>query len=271
MTFKLRLTPAAAAALLLVACGSGSNTSAPIALNPSSGVAVDGYLSFAKITCDTNENGAVDTGEPSVYTLASGQFTFADGCTHGLLASGGKNADTGLLFVGILRAPAGAKVVTPLTTLMSAGMTQAQINTTLGLPAGTNLLTTDPAEAKNGVLTDPVLLRKTLAVQQLLQKVTETFSTLAGATGSAAVQPIYSEVAAAFAAALTSGAKLNLSDTRVDDAVVQSLIKAAAIKVAASGLVMPEVKAAVASVNPTVLAGVISGAYWQRMLPVSRR
>ncbi len=260
MKYKLRLTPAAAAALFLVACGSGSNTSAPVALNPSSGVAVDGYLSFAKITCDTNENGAVDTGEPSVYTLASGQFTFADGCTHGLLASGGKNADTGLLFVGILRAPAGAKVVTPLTTLMSAGLSQAQINATLGLPAGTNLLTTDPAEVKNGVLTDPVLLRKTLAVQQLLQKVTETFTSLAGAAGSAAIQPIYSEVAIAFAAALASGAKLNLSDTRVDDAVVQSLVKAAAAKVAGSGLVMPEVKAAVASINSTALAGVISGA-----------
>ena len=260
MAFKLRLTPAAAATLLLVACGGGSNSTQAPTFKPSGGVAVDGYLSFAKIVCDTNENGVADAGETAVFTLANGSFVFPEGCSSSLIASGGKNADTGLLFSGLLRAPAGATVVSPLTSLMAAGMSQAQLNTVLGLPAGTNLLTKDPAAMSGGALVDPQLLKKTLAVQQLLQKVTESFAGMAGASGSATVQPIFREVAAAFAGAMATGAPLIRSDNSVDESVVQTLVKAAADRVAAAGPVLAEVKAAMRQVNATALAGMTSGA-----------
>ncbi len=260
MAFKLRLTPAAAATLLLVACGGGSNSNQAPLLRPSNGVAVDGYLSFAKIVCDTNENGVADVGEAAVYTLANGTFVFPDGCSSSLVASGGKNADTGLLFSGLLRAPAGAKVVSPLTSLMAAGMSQAQMNAALGLPAGTNLLTTDPAAMSGGNLVDPLLLKKTLAVQQLLQKITESFAGMAGASGSATVQPIFREVAAAFAGALASGTRLIRSDNSVDETVVNAMVKAAADRVAAAGPVLAEVKTAIRQINATALAGMTSGA-----------
>ena len=260
MAIKLRLTPAAAATLLLVACGGGSNSNQASVFNPTAGVAVDGYLSFAKIVCDTNENGVADVGETAVYTLANGKFVFPEGCANSIIASGGKNADTGLLFSGLLRAPAGSTVVSPLTTLMSAGMSQAQLNTALGLPAGTNLLATDPAAMSGSALVNPQLLKKTLAVQQLLQKVTESLAGLAGASGSATVQPIFREVAAAFASAMSSGAPLIRSDNSVDESVVQALVKAAADRVAAAGPVLTEVKTAIRQINATAMAGMTSGA-----------
>jgi len=170
MHYRLRLIPAATAALLLVACGGGSDSPPPTSYTPSSGVAVDGYLKFAKVVCDTNGNGLGDAGEPTAYTLGgaadSGKFTFPQGCaSHGLIARGGTNADTGLMFVGRLKAPAGATVISPLTTLMVAGMTQAQVIATLGLSASTDLLHTDPVAQA-----DKTLLKKTLAVQQLCRK-----------------------------------------------------------------------------------------------------
>ncbi|MGS0758408.1 hypothetical protein ACVBEH_29085, partial [Roseateles sp. GG27B] len=85
-------------------------------------------------------------------TDSTGRFTFATACAAGLVLTGGTNADTRLPFKGRLLAPVGAALMTPLTTLLVAGMTQAQINTAMGLPAGTDVLTTDPALLTGGVL-----------------------------------------------------------------------------------------------------------------------
>lgn len=258
MHFKLRLIPAATAAFLLVACGGGSNSTSPTSYTPTSGIAVDGYLKFAKVVCDTNDNGMADTGEPTAYTLGgvadSGKFTFPQGCVdHGVLVSGGTNADTGLMFVGLLQAPAGATVVSPLTTLVAVGMTQSQLNVALGLPASTDLLNTDP-------VTDTALLTKTLAVQQLLQKTTELFAGLAGVTGSSALESIYTDVAAAFAATLSSGSPLLTSGTAMDEGVVNALVQAAAQSLIDSGTASPLVKEALTDISVPALADVIAPA-----------
>lgn len=260
MHFKLRLIPAATAAVLLVACGGGSNSAPPPSYTPTSGVAVDGYLKFAKVVCDTNGNGLGDAGEPVAYTLGgpadSGKFTFAQGCaSHGLIVSGGTSADTGLMFVGLMKAPAGATVISPLTTLMVAGMTQAQVIATLGLSASTDLLHTDPVAQA-----DKTLLKKTLAVQQLLQKITELFAGLGGMAGSAVMEPIYIDVAAAFAATLSSSAPLMTNGTDMDDEIVKALIQAAAQRVLASSTTSSAVKTALANINLAAMADVVDAA-----------
>lgn len=256
MQFKLRLIPAATAAVLLAACGGGSNSTPPPNYTPTSGIAVDGYLAGSKVVCDTSGNGLQDAGEPVAYTgleANSGKFTFPQGCAnHGLLVSGGANADTGLMFVGLLKAPAGAAVVSPLTTLVSAGMTQTQLEDALGLD-GIDFLNTDP-------VTNATLFKTTLAVQQLLQKTTELFAGLAGVTGSAALEPIYAEVAAAFAATLSSGSPLLTSGTEMDETVVNALIQAAAQSMIDSGTASPVVKEALADVSVSALADVVSTA-----------
>lgn len=267
MPLAHRLTPAAAAAAaataLLVACGGGSADSSPppaLVVPASSGVAVDGYLSGASALCDTNGNGNADAGETSVTTDATGKFSFPTGCTSGIVVRGGVSVDTGVLFTGVLKAPAGSSVVTPLTTLLVAGLTQSQIKTTLGLPSGTDLQSVDPALKTNGVLADPDLYKKTLVVQQLVQKTAEMLAGLGGASSDSAKQALYTEVGQAFAGVLKTSAALGSGSnagTTLNASVVAGLVKAAAVQAGAAGSSSSaEVKAGLAKVNADALGAV---------------
>lgn len=261
MSFKLRLIPAAAAACVIAACGGGDAGAPPgvqTPATPTSGVAVDGYVRGATALCDTNGNGTADTGEATTTTGISGGYTFADGCSAVVVVTGGTNTDTGQPFKGVLKAPAGATVASPLTTLIVAGMTQAQVLSTLGLPANTDLLNTDPALRGNGTLVNADLLKKTLAVQQLLQQTTEVFAGLAGTSDASALQQISGEVAAAFGVLLKGSNALNSGST-IDNVVVASLVQSAAIRVAASTAVPATVRTAVAAVNAQALGVVTAG------------
>ena len=126
-----------------------------------SGQVVKGYVHGAAVYLDTNNDGLPD-GDP-VYTDADGRFTFEsapDGAS--LIVYGGVDTLTNVPLDGtILRAPAGATVVTPLTTLidemmrldssLTASEAQSKLVSALGLtlPAGANLLTYDSV-AGNG-------------------------------------------------------------------------------------------------------------------------
>jgi hypothetical protein len=263
MHFKLRLIPAAAAAVLLAACGGGGGAPSAPNYTPTSGVALDGYLQFSTVTCDLNDNGVADKGEPIAVTLGgdsdSGQFTFAQGCSHSVLASGGTNADTGLMFTGQLRSPAGAKVISPLTTLVKSGMSEAQLAAALSLPVGSDLLNTDPiAQA------DMSTYKATLAVQQLMQKTTEMLAGLSGSVGSAAVHPVYAEVAKAFATTMAAGSTSSpvlLSGTgNLDADVMSALVLKAAQNVEQSDATPLAVKTALAEVHLPTLASIAAPA-----------
>ncbi len=258
MQFKLRHISAAAAAMLLAACGGGGGGESVAAGTPYSGKAVDGYLSFAKVVCDSNDNGVADTGEPVTYTDVKGNFVFTAGCTHGLIAAGGSSIDTGLPFVGQMRAPAGATVITPLTTLVAAGMTQDEVNKALSLPQGTNLLTTDPAATTSGgALVNAELLKKTLVVQQVLQKTTELFTGLGAVTGSVATNAVYTQSAAAFATGMKT-ASLFDSGGAVSSGVVNTLVSAALDAVIKSSAVSADVKANFANAGGVAAIAAIS-------------
>jgi hypothetical protein len=269
MHFKLRLIPTAVATLLVAACGGGGGgggDATSVAAGPAGGTLVDGYLNFAKVVCDVNENGAYDPGEPVTYTsnTGDGKFTFNPGCTHSTLGGvdgTGTNADTKLPFVGLLRAPPGASVITPLTTLLAAGMTAAEIATALDLPAGTDLLNVDPAATNtDGSLKDASLLKKTLAVQQLLQKTTEMVNGLAGMTGSVSTAAVYTQVANALATTLKGGVVLISGGATpvMDVSVVNTMLSAAVTSIASASTVDASVKTALANAGgaatlPTVI------------------
>jgi hypothetical protein len=261
MNIKLRASPAAVFAVLVSGCGGGSEPATPVPPTPTSGKAVDGYLSFARVTCDSNDNGIAEGTEPFVFTIANGTFTFPNGCTHGVIATGGTSLDTGLPFTGQLKAPAGATMVTPLTTLVSAGMTAAQVATALGLPAGTDVTKVDPAAlASDGSLVNADLYKKTLAVQQLLQKVSETFTGLASTPGSGAMLPVYDQVAKSFANALKAAGASALvigsgASAALDSTMVNALVKQASIDVGSSTMAeLAAIKTAVAAQNAEALA-----------------
>ncbi len=240
MRHPLRFTPIAAASALsvalLVACGGGGG-SPPDSSNPpvtsSSGVAVDGYLRFATVLCDSNGNGLTDPGERGAGTDAEGRFSFSPACAAPLVVTGGTSADTGVPFAGRLRAPGGATVVSPLTTLLAEGLGADALLASLGLPAGTALTTTDPAAADaDGALLQPALYRATLTVQQLAQGTAAAWAALAGSDDAATGQALYAAVARAAAEALAAPPAL-IAGTTVDAAVVARLVRAAAAAAAA--------------------------------------
>lgn len=262
---------ALAVGTLLSACGGGS--SPPSNAITTSGFAVDGYLSGATVTCDSNGNGVADSGETSVTTNSSGGYSFVGGCSAPLLLTGGTSIDTGLDFDGQLKAPAGAKVITPLTTLMAEGMTQAQVISAFGLPSDTDLLNTDPAYAPTGTLVNGTLMKVTAATQLSMQKLTETFIELGGLTVDATPaqrQAVYAVVTKAIVGFLNSHAAAKLVQegaASLDATVLAGIISAAATEVANSSAsdIPDAVKTALAGINSTGLGLVVAGGLTAQM------
>ncbi len=189
-TLRKLLIPIAVATL--VACGGGGGGASTSGLPggaPSSvlsGAAIDGYLQGSTVFLDVNNNGTLDTGEPSVLTDAAGRYTLdysklttpINGLT--IVVTGGIDTDTGFAFTGRLTAKADkaatAQVITPLTSLvdavMAAGLAKdgagakALVAGALGLTVAD--LAVDPVAAlvnKPGIYTTAVELQR---VVQLL-------------------------------------------------------------------------------------------------------
>lgn len=87
-----------------------------------SGKVIDGYLAGATVFVDKDQDGVLDADEAKATTQADGSFTLMTDVAGPIVAFGGIDIDTKLPFDGVLKAPAGATVVTPLTTLMAASM-----------------------------------------------------------------------------------------------------------------------------------------------------
>ena len=217
---------AIAVAAVLAGCGGGTEEDSP-APTPVSGKMVDGYVSGATVFCDLNGNGTLDAGEGSTTTSATGDFVLAAGCSAKLVGSGGTDMATGHAFTGRMQAPAGSTVITPLTTLLATStLTAPQLATLLGLPAGTDVRTADPANGQNAELQ-----KKTLAVQQVMSNLTKL---LAEKTGSTDTSTLYASVAAGVAATLVTAAASPTASTDaplisstgvVNDTLLSTIVK----------------------------------------------
>ena len=126
----------------------------------SSGYAADGYISGATIFQDLNGNGKWDQGEPKGTTDASGKFSLnlVQNSAATLIVTGGTDISTGLAFTGVLKAPPGSSVVTPLTTMVqalieSSDLTLAEAKAVVTkaylLDASKDLLNFDPFSVEN--------------------------------------------------------------------------------------------------------------------------
>jgi hypothetical protein len=115
------------AAGLLASLSDGSADPATSGIDTGSGVGgrvIDGYIAGATVFRDLNANRILDAGEPSVTSDATGNFTGLTGTGGVIVSVGGTDISTGQPFTGIMTAPAGATVVTPLTTLVQAMVEQ---------------------------------------------------------------------------------------------------------------------------------------------------
>ena len=86
------------------------------------GVLVDGYIVGATVFRDLNGDGILNDGEFSVVTGEVGVFSGLGGFGGSIVAFGGTDISTDLEFAGVLKAPDGAEVINPLTTLVHAVM-----------------------------------------------------------------------------------------------------------------------------------------------------
>lgn len=118
-----------------------------------SGKGVDGYLSNARVFIDQDGDGVWDAGEDYTFTDSRGNFSLSTAQTTGdLTISGGTDIATGKAFYGVLTAPSGSTIVSPLTTLLDSmvdsGQTLAEAKSKLaaafGLDASIDLTSTDP-------------------------------------------------------------------------------------------------------------------------------
>jgi hypothetical protein len=110
----------------------GSSTTSTA--DSSSGNVVKGPITGATVFRDLNGNYILDSGESSATTTTGGAYTLS-GSGGKIVATGGTDSTTNLAFTGMLAAPAGATVVTPLTTLLAANssLTAADLKSALGL------------------------------------------------------------------------------------------------------------------------------------------
>ncbi|WP_299698813.1 hypothetical protein [uncultured Tateyamaria sp.] len=144
-----------------VAGGLGGGGGAAAAAATTTGVVLDGYISGATVFRDANGNGVFDDGETSTTTDQQGNFSLGGDTSIPIVAVGGTDVSTGLIFEGTLKAPAGSTVVSPVTTLVQeiieaddTGETSiesaiATVNAALGLPEDTDLLNADPVADEN--------------------------------------------------------------------------------------------------------------------------
>ena len=121
------------------------------------GSVIEGYIAGATVFADTNGNGELDSGEAFTTTNANGQFTLTGG-SGPLVMFGGTDVSTGLPFTGVLKAPEGSTVVTPLTTLVAelaatSGNVQAAqdaVAAAFGLDPTIDLQSYDPVQLAAG-------------------------------------------------------------------------------------------------------------------------
>ena len=137
------------ALLTLSACGGNPSSS----VQSITGNIIKGPLSNALVFLDLNGNGTMDGSETSVRTDANGAFSLsAIGSNYTIVALTDEttvDTSSGSVLSGItLKAPSGASVVTPTTTLMEEGdLTAAQVAEVLSLPDGVDPLTFNPFAA----------------------------------------------------------------------------------------------------------------------------
>ena len=226
----LRPVALAAASLVLSACGGGGGDSTPApAPTPTpttmsvSGYAVDGYVAGATINCLKSDALVASTTSDALGKFA---FNLAAGQSCDTLESIG-GTDIGITLndtsddlirpARVMRAtvPAGTSaadlsrvVVSPLTTLVealvAAGSTPAAaeslVKTSLGIPAGTSLLTADPAA-------DLALYRAANVVAQIVEQVASALAVAGGVSALADQQALADAAIGALAGSL-SGASL---------------------------------------------------------------
>ncbi|WLA39706.1 putative Ig domain-containing protein [Bradyrhizobium elkanii] len=185
--------------------------------------AMDGYISGATIFADDNDNGILDLDEIFTVTDEEGNFDPIGGIGP-LKAYGGIDTTTGLPFKGLLTAPVGSTVITPLTTLISSLQSQGdsvaeqKVLAAFGLSPGLDLTTFDPIAAVQAG--DIAGAEVAVAVAKVYNTVSLIASALVGAGGTFVTGA--NDAFAAIAAAI-GGSGISLTDNAAPSALISNI------------------------------------------------
>ena len=236
-----------------------ASTSADIAVtvsaNPSemSGLAEDGYIAGATVFADANHNGILDLGEAHTTTNADGSFTLSGG-SGPLVMFGGTDISTNLSFTGVLSAPEGSTVVTPLTTLIAAIVATgtpdhpistadaaSQVAAAFGLDPSKDLTTFDPVSA--AISGDATESAAGSAILSAGIQVQSTVAQVSAAGGSA--DAVFTAIANTVTASVTSSTTVDLSES----STVQNIVSNSGVSADAASAVADVVSAANGSIQ----------------------
>ena len=145
-------------------------------------ICIDGYIRGATVLVDANGNGMLDPGEFSGKTDASGRVVMPPTAPAGkVIATGGTDLLTGKEFTGVLSAPQGATLVTPVSTIIESLVSQGlatdlytattQVQTALGIPSTVNALTFDPLASLSSTTDSTANKQAALAFLSVQQQV----------------------------------------------------------------------------------------------------
>jgi hypothetical protein len=218
-----------------------SSTASNFLLSTATSAGAGGYLSGATVFADTNGNGVLDGNESSAPTDANGSFILSATSSGPLVATGGTDIATGLVFTGQLSAPNGSSVITPLTTVVNAvqnagitDVTKAQqaVLSALGLNTSISLTGVNPV-----VLTlrgDNLYSAEFVADIKVLDTASLIAATLSGIGGN--VTTIFYDTMSALGTiikGLSSGQLYSLDDTTTITALINAGANAAGINISA--------------------------------------
>ena len=166
------------------------------------GAVVNGPLDSALVFLDYDFDGVLDANEPNARTNSFGEYQLtATRDFYDLVAIADDqtvDSSSGATFAGItLKAPSGAGVISPTSTLMKEGdLTAAEVAEVLGLPDGIDPLSFNPFNVDEN---DATAVAQALEVAKISKQITTAISSFASATEGAGA-----DAADAFNTALNS-------------------------------------------------------------------
>ena len=146
------------------------------------GAVVNGPLNSALVFLDYDFDGILDANEPNARTNEFGEYDLtATRDFYDLVAiADDQTVDTssGSTFAGItLKAPSGAGVISPTSTLMKEGdLSAAEVAAVLGLPDGVDPLTFNPFNVDEN---DAAAVAQALEVAKISKQITTAISSFA--------------------------------------------------------------------------------------------
>ncbi|QEP44776.1 cadherin repeat domain-containing protein [Ectothiorhodospiraceae bacterium BW-2] len=183
----------------------------------------DGYIAGATVFIDVNGNRAWDEGEAKTVTDENGDFQLIEGRGN-LIATGGIDISTGLLFEGTFTAPEGSTVISPITTLVDQIVQNSNGNITVddalskvtkvfNIDPSVDLLNFDPIATANDLNSSSEVQKSALELQSLAVQIVNVVNQSATAISSLGVSDEKSAADAVFK---------SLSDSVISSSVIEN-------------------------------------------------